>query len=54
MTHERLEASHSLKKAKELLAIIRSLPGKKVVTLSVLLDDETSDFVFDVELLPIP
>lgn len=37
-----------MKKARELLTLIRDLPGKKVVTLSILLDDETSDFVFDV------
>jgi len=37
-----------MKKARELLTLIRDMPGKKVVTLSILLDDETSDFVFDV------
>lgn len=37
-----------MKKARQLLELIRSLPGKKVVTLSILLDEETSDFVFDV------
>ena len=37
-----------MKKARQLLELIRSLPGKKVVTLSILLEEETSDFVFDV------
>lgn len=37
-----------MKKARQLLELIRSLQGKKVVTLSILLDDETSDFVFDI------
>ncbi len=37
-----------MKKASQLLAILRSLPGKKIVTLSLMLDEETSDFVFDI------
>jgi hypothetical protein len=48
MSYDRSEASLSLQKARELLAVIRTLPGKKIVTLSILLDDETSDFVFDI------
>ncbi len=37
-----------MRKARQLLEMIRSLQGKKVVTLSIMLDDETSDFVFDI------
>ncbi|GEM_PF-5718269 len=38
-----------MKRARQLLALLRSLPGKKIVTLSIMLDEETSDFVFDID-----
>ncbi|MBC7531591.1 MAG: hypothetical protein H7318_08435 [Oligoflexus sp.] len=38
----------TFQKATELLNRIRSLPGKKMLTLSVLLEEDTSDFVFDI------
>lgn len=43
-----LESMVTFQKAHELLELIRALPGKKMLTLSVLLDEETSDFVFDI------
>lgn len=48
MERPTLESTVSLRKAYEILEMIRWLPGKKMLTLSVLLDEETSDFVFDV------
>ena len=43
-----LESMVTFQKAHELLEKIRALPGKKMLTLSVLLDEDTSDFVFDI------
>lgn len=43
-----LESLVTFQKARELLEMIRALPGKKMLTLSVLLDEDTSDFVFDI------
>ncbi|RZA16825.1 MAG: hypothetical protein EOP10_23885 [Proteobacteria bacterium] len=43
-----LESMVTNQKAHELLGKIRALPGKKMLTLSVLLEDDTSDFVFDI------
>ena len=48
MERHTLESTVTFQKAHELLGRIRSLPGKKMLTLSVLLDEDTSDFVFDV------
>ncbi len=48
MERHTLESTVTFQKAHELLDRIRALPGKKMLTLSVLLDDDTSDFVFDV------
>jgi hypothetical protein len=43
-----LESMVTFQRACDLLEKIRALPGKKMLTLSVLLDEETSDFVFDI------
>jgi len=43
-----LESMVTFQKAHELLGRIRSLPGKKMLTLSILLEEDTSDFVFDI------
>ena len=49
MDRHTLESMVTYQKAHELLGRIRSLPGKKMLTLSVLLEEEdTSDFVFDI------
>ncbi|MBC7660788.1 MAG: hypothetical protein H7249_13915 [Chitinophagaceae bacterium] len=48
MERHTLESMVTNQKAQELLGKIRSLPGKKMLTLSVLLEDDTSDFVFDI------
>ncbi|MCX6127758.1 MAG: hypothetical protein NTX25_01680 [Proteobacteria bacterium] len=37
-----------MKKAREILSMIREMPGSKVLTLSVAMDEGASDFVFDV------
>ncbi len=43
-----LENRVTFQKANELFGRIRSLPGKKMLTLSILLENDTSDFVFDI------
>ncbi len=48
MERPTLESMVNFQKALELLEIIRALPGKKMLTLSVLLEEESSDFVFDI------
>jgi hypothetical protein len=48
MERHTLESMVTFQKATELLSRIRSLPGKKMLTLSVLLEEDTSDFVFDI------